>query len=125
MDYNFDEWIERTGTGAAKWDANEARVGRKDTIPLWVADMDFMSPQPVVEALVKRATHGVFGYAMRPDSCLDAVVEWLGRRHGWLIDRKWISHSPGVVTALSVIVRAFTSLEMKSSFNRLSTTLFL
>jgi cystathionine beta-lyase len=108
MNYNFDEWIDRTGTSASKWDTIESRYAGKGVIPMWVADMDFKSPQPVIDALVKRAEHGIFGYTVRSASLLDSVVGWLSRRHGWKIDKKWISHSPGVVAALSVLVRAFT-----------------
>ncbi|WP_018130778.1 MalY/PatB family protein [Effusibacillus pohliae] len=108
MRYDFDREINRLNTASEKWDGLEARFGVKNAIPMWVADMDFMSPAPIMEALQRRVAHGVFGYTMRPDSYYDSIVEWLKRRHDWHIEKEWIAHGPGVVPALSVLIGAFT-----------------
>ncbi|WP_248930258.1 MalY/PatB family protein [Paenibacillus hamazuiensis] len=108
MKYNFDEIIDRTGTASYKWDQSEKLFGRADVLPLWVADMDFKPPQEVVEAINRRAQQGIYGYTIRTDSYYEAVKGWLSRRHGWSIENDWVTSSPGVVPALSLIVQAFT-----------------
>jgi cystathionine beta-lyase len=105
---DFDRVISRTDTRCVKWDGRESAFGDKDVLPMWVADMDFLSPSPVVEALVRRAQHGVFGYTIAPPSYYHAITDWLHRRHHWTVDPAWILFSPGVVTALSLAVQAFT-----------------
>ncbi|AEJ43867.1 aminotransferase class I and II [Alicyclobacillus acidocaldarius subsp. acidocaldarius Tc-4-1] len=91
-----------------KWDGLRRRFGRDDLIPLWVADMDFPSPPAVIDALVERAKHGVFGYAIQTDRYTESIVQWIKARHGLEISPDWIVPAPGVVPALSVIVQAFT-----------------
>ncbi|WP_026676281.1 MalY/PatB family protein [Fictibacillus gelatini] len=108
MKYDFDTAIDRMKTASVKWDDAENLFGEKDILPMWVADMDFKAPAPVIEALKDRAEHGIFGYTMRPESYYDAVAGWMERRHSWTIEKEWICHSPGVVPALSFIVEAFT-----------------
>lgn len=105
MIYNFDEIIERGETNAEKW--AEHVIGGKDVLPLWVADMDFRCPKPVVDALVKTAEHGIYGYNERPDSYYDAIINWNKKRNDWQIEKDWIVFSPGVVPALSFSVEAF------------------
>lgn len=102
MDYNFDEIIPRRGTGSYKWDSAPA----DDAIPMWVADMDFRTAPPVIDALRRRVEHGVFGYVKVPDAYYDAVISWFSRRHGWHIERDWILYTSGVVPAVSVVVKA-------------------
>ena len=102
MDYNFDELIPRRGTNSYKWDS--APGG--DVIPMWVADMDFRTAPPVVDALRRRVEHGVFGYVKVPEAYYDAVAGWFGRRHVWRIEREWILYTSGVVPAVSVVVKA-------------------
>lgn len=108
MAYNFDRAFERRNTNSAKWDGVKHRYGDKDIIPLWVADMDFKTAPPVIEALKKQAEHGIFGYAIRPESYLGAVVEWVKRRHGWTVDPDWLTYSPGVVTALNLCILTYS-----------------
>ncbi|MBI4787420.1 MAG: putative C-S lyase [Chloroflexi bacterium] len=108
MQYNFDEVIDRTQTDSAKWARNRADSGVADVIPMWVADMDFQSPAPVIQALVRRAQHGIFGYPRRWDSYYDAITGWLHRRHGWDIQRDWIVNAPGVVNALTLAIQALS-----------------
>ena len=92
-----------------KWDRRDLVFGRGDVLPLWVADSDFRCPPDVVEAVVKRARHGVFGYGYRSDGYVDAVCEWSRVRHSWPIEPAWVLFSPGVVTALHIVVQSLTS----------------
>ncbi len=106
--YNFDEEIDRIQTDSVKWSINDKLFGRKDVIPMWVADMDFRAPQPVIDALMQRAEHGIFGYAARPDNYYQAVIDWLKKRHGWETQRSWHITTPGVVPAISAAILAYT-----------------
>ncbi len=76
---------------------------------MWIADMDFASPQPVIDALRERAAQGIYGYTARPGSLYEAISGWMMRRHDWAVERDWICYSPGVVTALIACVQTFTS----------------
>lgn len=104
MKYNFDEIIPRRGTNSYKWDS----AGDADILPMWVADMDFRTAPPVVEALRKRAEHGIFGYVRVPDAYYAAVTNWFARRHDWQIEKGWIIYTTGVVPALSAVIKALT-----------------
>lgn len=75
---------------------------------MWVADMDFRSPQPVIDALVRRAEHGIFGYPTRSDNYFQAIINWQKKRHGWETRRSWVITTPGVVPAISLAIQAFT-----------------
>ena len=108
MNYNFDRYIKRKNTNSYKWDNLEKRFGTKDLIPMWVADMDFPSPAPVIEALKKRAEHGVYGYTLRPSSYYRSIVDWMKKRHQWGIKSEWIEYSPGVVPSVNIAIHAFT-----------------
>ncbi|MEH7237135.1 MalY/PatB family protein [Bacillus sp. JJ1562] len=108
MKYNFDESVNRLQTNSVKWDEVENLFGDKKILPMWVADMDFKSPQPVIDALQKRVEHGIFGYTTRPNSYYEATVGWMKRRHKWTIEKDWICFTPGVVPALGIIVQNFT-----------------
>ena len=100
--FDFDSVIERRGTGSEKWDKYRGR----GVIPMWVADMDFRSPPAVIDALRQRVEHGVFGYTGPTPEAADAVVEMLGRDHGWTIDPSWLVWLPGLVSGLNVTCRA-------------------
>ena len=108
MKYDFDTEIDRTHNFAAKHDELELKFGRTDLIPLWVADMDFKVAEPIIEAIRQRAEQGIFGYTSRPDSYFQTVSQWLEQHHGWVIDTTLMSHSPGVVPSLSLIIENFT-----------------
>ncbi|BBI32217.1 MalY/PatB family protein [Cohnella abietis] len=108
MKHDFDKIIDRTNTASYKWDQSEKLFGRSDILPLWVADMDFEAPKEVVDAITRRAEQGIYGYTVRTQAFYDAIIGWLSRRHGWNIEQEWISSSPGVVPALSLMVQAFT-----------------
>lgn len=108
MKYNFDEVIDRKGNRAAKYDERMKKFGREDVIPLWVADMDFRTAQPIIDAVKKKAEEGIWGYTSRPDSYFEAIRGWQKRRNGWEIDPSLMSWSFGVVPALSAIVEVFS-----------------
>ena len=121
MKYDFDQEIDRRGTNSVKWEYiqdEEQEMGLLHTdqffgedrmLPLWVADMDFPAPKPVVDALKTRAQHGIYGYTAPSDDYLQTVVGWMRRRHGWEISPEWIMTTPGVVPALNILVRTFVS----------------
>ena len=90
------------------WPSSQARFGSSDAIPLWVADMDFRSPEPVVAALPESREHGIYGYTMATDGYYQAMIDWLSRRQGWQVEREWISHAPGVVPGLGFLLLALT-----------------
>ena len=104
MAYNFDELIDRRGTGCVKWD----EAPSADVIPLWVADMDFQAAPAILEAVRRRMEHGVFGYTMIGDDYYEAVINWFQRRHGWTIHREEMLYTTGVVPAVSVAIKALT-----------------
>ncbi len=107
MSYNFDEVIDRSNTGSMKWDFYKRYFEEEEIIPMWVADMDFRAPEPVIEAVEKVARFGIYGYTEETESYRKAVVEWLKRRHNWAIKIEWLHYSPGVVPALHWIIRRF------------------
>lgn len=109
MKYDFDTPVERRGTGSIKWDFTEKFFSLKDLLPMWVADMDFRSAEPVIKALRSVADHGIFGYAGVPESYCEAVKSWMSRRHSWDIQSDWLVQSPGVVPAIHMLVMAFSS----------------
>ncbi|HMA53748.1 MAG TPA: PatB family C-S lyase [Acidobacteriota bacterium] len=108
MRYDFDKVVDRTGTESLKWVYPRKVLGIEEAIPMWVADMDFEAPPAVVEAIKRRAVHGVYGYPLIPPTFWQAAIDWLERRHGWAVEKSWMAKSPGIVPALNYAVRAFT-----------------
>jgi cystathionine beta-lyase len=108
MQINFDEIVDRRFTNGVKWERTDVIFGEPDLLPLWVADMDFRGPEPVIEALKRRAELGVYGYTDRPKSLYEAIADWVERKHRWKIDKDWICWSPGVIPALTASVETFT-----------------
>lgn len=104
MKYDFDEIVSRRNTHSYKWDT----ASEEDVLPMWVADMDFRTAPSAIEALRRRVEHGIFGYTKVPAAYYEAVINWFARRHGWQIDRDWIIYTPGVVPALSAVIKALT-----------------
>lgn len=102
--YDFDTVIPRRGTCSYKWDA----APEEGILPMWVADMDFKTAPAVIEALKKRAEHGVFGYTKVPEKYYEAAAGWFAKRHGANYDKKWILPTTGVLPALAAILRALT-----------------
>lgn len=108
MRYDFHQLVNRNQTASEKWDGMEKIFGARELLPMWVADMDFRSPLPVIEAMQQRVKHGIFGYNIRPDSYYEAIMEWMATRHRWSIQKEWICYSPGVMPAISFIVAHFS-----------------
>ena len=101
MKYDFDEIIERRGTGCVKWDESEEGV-----IPLWVADMDFAVAPAIQEAVRQRAEHPIYAYSLVGDEYYDTIISWFQRRHGWTVAREHILYTTGVVPAISCTLQA-------------------
>ena len=101
MRYDFDQIIDRVNTRCAKYDERVKKFGTDKVIPLWIADMDFKTASPIIDALKARAEEGIFGYVSRPDSYFKAGCDWQERRKGWKIDPAMCSWSLGVVPAMT------------------------
>jgi len=106
MKYNFDKITKPTQS--EKWSGRKKIFGREDIVPMWIADMDFESPKPVVDAILKRAEHSIFGYVFRPSSYSESIINWFSKRYNWEISKDWLNYSPGVVPALSFIALSFS-----------------
>ena len=108
MQYNFDEIADRSNTACVKYDLRRFFFGNEEVIPMWVADMDFRTPDFILKAIRERAQHEILGYSIRPDSYFTSLINWLKRRHNWEIQREWTAFSPGIVPALNMAVLAFS-----------------
>jgi cystathionine beta-lyase len=108
MKYDFDQIVDRSRNHSAKYDERKKKFGTDDVIPLWIADMDFKTAQPIIDALTARAQEGIWGYTARPESYFEAIRGWQKRRNGWDIDPKLMSFSLGVVQTISAMVKLFT-----------------
>ncbi len=104
MRYDFDKVNDRRGTCSCKWDD----AADPEVLPMWVADMDFQTAPAIVEALQERVSQGIYGYTHVPDEYYEAAINWFARRHGWTFRREWMIYVPGIVPALSAIVKALT-----------------
>lgn len=111
--YDFDKIIERRGTGALKTNVLEERYGNADLLPLWVADMDFETPQFITDALRERLEHSLFGYTVEPEDYRPAIIDWLAEHHGWKVEREWLSYIPGVVKGIGMAVNVFVKPDEK------------
>ena len=108
MKYNFDEIIDRKSNHSTKYNELMKKFGTEDVIPLWIADMDFRTAEPVVKALKEKAEYGLFGYVYRPDEYFEAFINWQKRHHNWNVDKELLSFSIGVVPALAALVKQFS-----------------
>lgn len=106
MKYDFDKIIGRRGTGAIKTDILKDRYGRDDLTALWVADMDFETPQFITEALKKRLEHSLFGYTAEPKEYWPTVMNWLEDHHQWKVEREWLTFIPGIVKGIGMAINA-------------------
>lgn len=108
----FGQVIDRKNTRSVKWGNMEAVYGMEDAsevLPMWIADMDFKAPQPIIDAMQERLDHGVFGYSYICTKCKDAVRTWLSSRHGWETENEWMLFHHGVVPAIATVVETFTN----------------
>ncbi|HDZ18239.1 hypothetical protein LCGC14_1033780 [marine sediment metagenome] len=103
QDWPFDKVIDRSETQSAKWEYFD-----KELLPLWVADMDFRVPQPIINAIIQRAKHGIFGYSYYHDTYYDAVISWFKRHYNWEIDKEWLAFTPGVIPAINLAIQSFS-----------------
>ncbi len=106
--YDFDKIVDRTGSGDLKHEVLQERYGRSDLLPLWVADMDFETPQFITDALRKRLDHSLFGYTVEPKDYWPTVQRWLKDHHQWDVRREWLTYIPGIVKGIGMVVNIFT-----------------
>lgn len=111
--YNFDEIIDRSGSGDLKHEALLPRWGRNDLLPLWVADMDFATPDFVVDALKERLNHPIFGYTVDPSDYRLAIIDWIRSHHNWDVKPEWLSFIPGIVKGIGLVINVFTKPDEK------------
>ncbi len=107
--YDFDKVVERAGTASVKYDMRHEIFGKADVLPMWVADMDFETPECIRKAVMERASHPVYGYSFMPDTYFEAFMGWVKRRHDWIVKKDWIVFSPGIVTAINAAVLSYTN----------------
>ncbi|MCR4847516.1 MAG: PatB family C-S lyase [Bacteroidales bacterium] len=108
MRYDFDKIVDRADTNCVKYDLRKAVFGNPDVLPMWVADMDFETPDFARDAVMKRALHPVYGYHFKDEPYFKAIQGWLWRRHQWEVPTEWMSFVPGVVCGFNMAVLAFT-----------------
>lgn len=101
--------VDRYGTSSLKWDALDVRFGDPDLLSMWVADMEFKTCEKVIEAMVERTRHGVFGYSYIPDDYYKAFSHWMEKHHRFPIEKEWVRFASGVVTTLYWTINAFTN----------------
>ena len=107
--YNFDKIVDRRGSGAIKCDALGKYFGRDDLIPMWVADMDFETPDFIVDALRSRLEHPVFGYTSEPADFWPVICKWIFDHHGWDVHQEWLTFIPGIVKGIGMAINALLS----------------
>ena len=108
MDYNFDEIIDRRNSDCLKFGVLQERWGRTDLLPLWVADMDFRTPDFIIQALRQRLEHEVLGYAAAHPQWRTAIVQWLRSQQGWEVNPEALTFIPGIVRGIAFVLQAFT-----------------
>ena len=102
MKYNFDKIIDRRGSGAIKCDGLEQWYGNSELLPMWVADMDFATPDFIIDAIKARLEHPIFGYTMEPERYRKAIISWIASHHNWQIESDWICYIPGIVKGIAM-----------------------
>ena len=107
MKYDFDRIIDRSGTNALKYSVLKERYGRDDLLPLWVADMDFETPDFITDALRKRLDHSLFGYTSVPAELWDTIAKWVEDHHAWKVKKEWITYIPGVMKGVGAAINVF------------------
>lgn len=107
MTYNFDKTIDRHGTGALALDVLQERYGRPDLTPLWVADMNFETPDFITDALRRRLDHSLYGYTVVPDDFWPTIIKWIYDHHQWNVSQEWMRFIPGIVKGIGFVVNVF------------------
>ena len=113
MRYDFDKVIDRSGSGDLMHEALLPRWGRKDLLPMWVADMDFAVCPDILDALRHRLDHPILGYTVEPDDYFPAIHDWLLGHHQWEIKREWLSFVPGIVKGIGIVTNLFVKPDEK------------
>ena len=113
MTYDFDKIIDRTGSGDLKHGVLKERYGRDDLLPLWVADMDFETPQFITDALRQRLEHSLFGYTVVPDGLWTSIIQWIHDHHQWEVKREWLTYIPGIVKGIGMAINVFVKEDEK------------
>ena len=108
MQYNFDQINDRKVNFSAKYDELKLKFGRDDVIPMWIADMDFKTAKPIIDAIINRAEQGIFGYVSRPDSYFESVCEWNKIKYGLDLKSEWMVHSHGIIPGMVMLIKEFT-----------------
>lgn len=111
--YDFDKIVDRIGSGDLKHEVLAERYGRADLLPLWVADMDFETPEFITDALRRRLEHSLFGYTVEPKDYWPTVQKWIKDHHGWDVKREWLSYIPGIVKGIGMVINVFTKPDEK------------
>lgn len=106
--YNFDTIIDRRNSDALKYNVLEERYGNADLLPLWVADMDFATPDFILSALKHRLEHPVLGYATIPNDYYPCIIDWVKEHHDWDVKQEWLSYIPGIVKGIGFAINVFT-----------------
>ena len=107
MTYNFNQIIDRRGSGDLKHGVLKERYGRDDLLPLWVADMDFETPPFITEALLQRLQHSLYGYTVVPDELWITIIQWIHEHHNWQVRRQWLTFIPGIVKGIGMAINVF------------------
>ncbi len=113
MQYNFDKIIDRHGTGALALDVLQERYGRPDLTPLWVADMNFETPEFITSALRRRLDHSLFGYTTIPADFWSTIIGWIHDHHQWDVKEEWMRFIPGIVKGIGFVVNVFCKKDEK------------
>ena len=106
--YDFDKPTSRRGTACVKHDGMKEAFGREDLIPLWVADMDFETPDFIIEAMKARLEHPIMGYTFEYDGYWQSIQSWLKARHDWDVEREWMCYIPGIVKGIGMVINHLT-----------------
>lgn len=113
MTYNFDTYIDRHNTGAYKYEVLGSDFGNANAIPMWVADMEFACPSFIVNAMKARLEHPIFGYTMTPKAIWENIAWWQQHRHGWAVEREWMTFIPGIVRGIAYAINTLVAKDQK------------
>ncbi len=113
MIYDFDKIIDRTGSGDIKHADLQKDFGRTDLIPMWIADMDWETPDFITNALKARLEHSLFGYTKTPPGYWGVIAKWIRDHHGWKVNEDWICYIPGIVKGIGMAIYALTEKDEK------------
>ena len=107
-DFTKTYYIDRRGTHSRKWDGEHLKFSRTDLLPLWVADMDFITPLCIQEAICNYVKATPLGYTMTNPMYIEAVIHWYKRRHNCMLSKDWLTSAPNVITGIMWCIGAFT-----------------